>query len=181
MRIILRISFVVMVFLLSPLSSYATPQIPDTVNYNNEVFSWQGKGLAPVLQERNVTFAAPHTACWDGHIAEWEIRDKRLFLVDLLAWIKEEGTDECKNKKVGLEFLFDGTSAVFADWFTGDMILLEYESTMDDDWIVDCTYWIFVIDSGVVTRSERKTETFDMHDEKQLNRYVSLFQKFPKR
>jgi hypothetical protein len=180
MRIILRIFFVVIVFVLPPLSSYATPQIPDTVNYNNEVFDWYGKGLAPVLQACNIAFIAPHTACWDGHIAEWEIRDDKLFLVDLLAWIKEEGAGECR-KKVGLEFLFEGTSAVFADWFTGQMILLEHESKMDDDWIVDCTYWIIVIDSGIVTRSERKAERFDMHDDKQLNRYVSLFQKFPKR
>jgi hypothetical protein len=180
MRIILRITFVCIVFLLSPLSLSATPQIPDTVNYNNEVFAWYGEGLAPLLQARNITFAAPHTACWDGHIAEWEIRDGKLLLVDLLAWIKGEGTDECQ-KKVGLEFLFEGTNAVFADWFSGEMVLLEYESKMDDDWIVDCTYWVLDIDSGIVIRSERKKETFDMHDNKQLNRYVSLFKKFPKR
>ncbi len=177
----MRIFFLFVAFFLLPTSSYATPQIPDTVKYNDLVLSWIGEGLTPILQDRNIEFAIRHTASYDGHIAKWEIRNKKLFLVDLVAWIKEKEIGTSKIKEVGLEFLFPDSNAVFADWFTGEMILLEYERKMNEALIVECTYWVIAVESGRITRSVRKIEKFNFQYNEQLKRYVTLFRKFPRR
>ena len=44
------------------------------------------------------------TACWRGYIGSWSIRRGKLYLT------KIEG-----------RFCLDGTEAIFADWFTGDL------------------------------------------------------------
>ena len=161
--------------------SYATPQIPDTVKYNDLVLSWRGEGLTPILNDRNIRFTIRHTACYDGHIAKWEIKNKKLFLVDLVGWVKENGTGTSKIKEVGLEFLFPGSNSVFADWFTGEMILLEHESKVNQALLSECVYWLLAVESGIITRSVRKTEIFNFQDDEQLNRYYKLFRKSPRR
>ncbi len=47
------------------------------------------------------------TDAYDGHIASWEIRGDRLFLVGLLAWAKTEGLlGKRRIREVCLEFFF---------------------------------------------------------------------------
>jgi hypothetical protein len=181
MKNVCRIFFLSVLVLLIPVSLHATPQIPDTVIYNHTALSWHGEGLSPILQSQSITFIPPHTACWDGHIVKWEIRDKKLFLVNLAAWIRDDTDKACGRKKVGMGYLFPGKKEVFADWFSGDMVLMESETGIIKDLTVDCIYRYLVFKNGVMTRDERKTETFDMNDRQQMGRYYFLFKKSPTR
>ena len=172
----------VFVCLLLPIHSAATQQTPDTVRYNGSVLSWQGHALDPLLKARGIKLAIRRTDAYDGYIASWEIKGDKIFLRGLLAWIKTEGFDgESKIKEVGLEFLFPDSRAVFADWFSGKMILLESESKFNEDWLVEATYWYLSVESGVVTKSTRVKETFDFHYDEQASRYFKLFCKSPRR
>lgn len=182
MRTHLIILMLIFGCLLLPIPSAATQQTPDTVRYNDSALSWQGHGLDPVLEARGIKLAVRRTDSYDGHIASWEIKDNRLFLVGLLAWIKTEGLDgERKIEEVGLEFLFPDSKAVFADWFSGEMILVQSESKFNKAWLVEATYWHLTVESGVVRKSRRVKETFDFHDDEQARRYFKLFRKSPRR
>ncbi|GHU90915.1 hypothetical protein FACS1894155_09900 [Bacteroidia bacterium] len=67
------------------------------------------------LQNRNdIKFISPSTACWRGYYGQWEIKDNKLYLIVLKAYI--EG-----YRKVGLNYLFPGQKQVFANWFNGEI------------------------------------------------------------
>jgi len=57
-------------------------------------------------------FISPNTACWRGYYGSWEIRDNKLMLTSLRAYIKD-------YKMVGMDYLFPGQTEVFASWFSG--------------------------------------------------------------
>lgn len=182
MRTHLIILMLVFGCLLMPIWSDATPQTPDTVVYEDSALSWHGHGLAPVLKARGIELARVRTNAYDGHIARWEIRGNRLFLVGLHAWVKAEGLDgKRKIKEVGLEFFYPESKEVFAEWFSGEMVLLQSESKLNKDWVVETTYWHLIVGSGSVRKSNQVEETFDFHDEEQSRRYFTLFRKLPRR
>ncbi len=57
-------------------------------------------------------FISPNTGCWRGYYGSWEIRDNKLILTSLRAYIKD-------YKMVGMDYLFPGQTEVFASWFSG--------------------------------------------------------------
>ncbi len=79
------------------------------------------------------------TACWRGYQGTWEVRDKMLFLVKLVAFV---GDDE----EMGLDYIFPGQKEVFAGWFTGQVripqgellkyVHMEYESIYERDLVL---------------------------------------------
>jgi hypothetical protein len=66
------------------------------------------------LSNKNIELVPCNTACGRGYYGTWEIRNSKLFLVGLIAYVK--GYEE-----VGIDFPFPGQKEVFASWFSGEI------------------------------------------------------------
>ena len=66
------------------------------------------------LTKNNIELKFPGTACWRGYYGTWEIRDRKLFLTNIKAYLNY-------NNIVGVEYFFSWKKCVLADWFTGTL------------------------------------------------------------
>jgi hypothetical protein len=73
---------------------------------------------------------APHTALWRGYHGVWEIKDEKLFLTELVGFVKD-------NAEVDINYIFPGKKEVFAEWYTGEIRIPQgtilKRMTMDHD------------------------------------------------
>ena len=63
-------------------------------------------------------FFAVSSGCWRGYVGTWEIKDEKLYLIEI------DGYAEVSSKtygKVDINYLFPNQSRVFAEWFTGEI------------------------------------------------------------
>jgi len=66
-----------------------------------------------VMADMKAPFVAPHSALWRGYVGTWEIKDERLYLIDLRGQLKN-------GQSGSLDEIFPGFAGrVFAHWFTG--------------------------------------------------------------
>lgn len=92
-----------------------TAQVGERLFYKGEETWMAAEPLNQWLQNRkDIKFISPSTACWRGYFGQWEIKDSKLHLIGLKAYI--EG-----YKEVGLNYLFPGQKEVFANWFRGEI------------------------------------------------------------
>jgi len=131
--------------------------------------------LNQYLQNRNdIKFISPSTACWRGYYGQWEIKDNKLFLIGLKAYI--EG-----YREVGLNYLFPGQNIVFANWFSGkiripqgemlDYVHMGYASLYEKDLILVFENGLlineYVVDNGaeyedrLEKKGKQKIEQFE--------------------
>ena len=104
-----------------------TAQIPEKLRLNGEILALCTEPLADYFAalEPPPEFAVNCTALWRGYVGTWEIRDARLFLID----IEAEYPD---GRAVSLAGLFPAyPQRVFARWYSGTLRcprsgLLEY-------------------------------------------------------
>jgi len=81
------------------------------------IFKWEEcwmatEPLRQYLHNKNyISFVPTSTACWRGYYGKWEIKNKKLYLIDLEA--------NLGYGKVDLSYLFPGKNEVFANWFSG--------------------------------------------------------------
>ena len=66
------------------------------------------------LTKNNIELKFPSTACWRGYYGTWEIRDRKLFLTNIEAYLDY-------NNIVGVEYFFSLKKFVLANWFTGTL------------------------------------------------------------
>ena len=96
-----------------------TKQAGDILSYNGKKTTIATEPLKPYLVTRNdVSFIFKSTALIRGYIGSWKIKNKKLYLVSLVGFIKN-------NKKVDLNYLFPNTTEVIAVWFSGDIRIPE--------------------------------------------------------
>ena len=91
-----------------------TAQARESLIYKGEEILMAAEPLSQYLKNRNIKFIFTSTACWRGYYGQWEIRDSKLYLIGLEAYI--EG-----NTEVGLDYLFPNQNIVFANWFSGEI------------------------------------------------------------
>ena len=92
-----------------------TAQAHERLIFNGNETSMAAEPLNQYLQNRNdIKFISPSTACWRGYHGQWEIKDSKLYLIGLKAYI--EG-----YREVGLNYLFPEQKQVFANWFNGEI------------------------------------------------------------
>ena len=96
-----------------------TIQAGDILSYNGKKTTIATEPLKTYLETRSdVSFIFKSTALVRGYIGNWKIKNKKLFLVSLVGFIKS-------NEKVDLEYLFPNKTEVFADWFSGKIRIPE--------------------------------------------------------
>jgi len=125
-----------------------TAQTGERLFYKGEDTRIATEPLDQYLQNRNdIEFVSFSTACWRGYYGQWEIKDRKLYLIEFKAYL--EG-----YREVGLDYLFPGQNTVFANWFSGkiripqgkilDYIHMGYASLYERDLIL-------VFENGILT------------------------------
>ena len=158
MRFIGFIIFLGCIFcmLLTPTAALATAQVAEALNYEGEkgvMFSLPAiptgnpriravskEELDKKIADKEISSVVRSTACWRQYIGSWEIKDGRLYLIDV----------------IGL-FALTGEEPLFADWFSGSMrvprgkqlryVHMGFESVYEEDFIVHVV-------NGIVTGTE---------------------------
>jgi tetratricopeptide (TPR) repeat protein len=139
--------------------------IKDSVYYENVEYEIDESPLMQYLELNEILFV--------GYFASYEIKENKLFLVNLQAGINpDDGTlfttvphisnkfsSKLKEKypTVGIEYLFPNEKEVFAEWFTGEIILphgkllnstASYNNTLFQEEMH------FTFEKGIVTNSK---------------------------
>ena len=137
-----------------------TIQAGDILSYNGKKTTIATEPLKTYLETRSdVSFIFKSTALVRGYIGNWKIKNKKLFLVSLVGFIKS-------NEKVDLEYLFPNKIEVFADWFSGkiripegdmlEKINLGYSSVYERDRILNFKKGI-LINETFIDNTKSKT------------------------
>jgi len=137
-----------------------TAQAPERLLYKGENTSMSTEPLNQYLRNRDdIEFVSKTTGCWRGYYGKWEIKDSKLYLVDLIAYI--EG-----YKQVDLDYLFPKKKEVFANWFTGEVriptgeileyVHMGYESTFEKDIILQFQDGVMSSEKEIDNREEFK-------------------------
>lgn len=85
--------------------------------YNGKKYHMTSLPFSDYLDTRkDIILFQYHTANYRGYFGKWEVRDNKLYLIDLDANVA--GT-----KGVELDYFFPGQSEVFAEWFSGEVEL----------------------------------------------------------
>lgn len=103
---------------------FATGQVPDYMVYKGDTVAIFSNPLEQYFEQTGkrelIDFVGCwSTACWRGYKAIWELKNDSLFLRQITSCHKD-CAPEINN--ASLEKIF-GTDNVFADWFTGSIII----------------------------------------------------------
>ncbi len=105
-------------------SVFATGQVPDYMIYKGDtvvIFSNPLEQYFQQIGKRELIgfVGCGSTACWRGYKAIWELKNDSLFLRKITSCHKDCGLE---IKDADLKKMF-GTENVFANWFTGEIII----------------------------------------------------------
>ncbi len=98
-----------------------TAQRKEHIIYKGELMAMATEPLRPYLAERkDIDFVFKTSSCWRGYIGKWEIKNNKLYLIDLFAHIKD-------YEEVRMDYVFPDKREVFADWFSGELRITQGE------------------------------------------------------
>jgi hypothetical protein len=105
-------------------SVFATGQVPDYMIYKDDtvaIFSNPLEQYFQQIEKRELKdfVGCGSTACWRGYKAIWELKNDSLFLRKITSCHKDCGLE---IKDADLKKMF-GTENVFANWFTGKIVI----------------------------------------------------------
>ena len=120
-----------------------TNQAPETIIYEGVKYDLRGYALEQ--HKPKIEFHPVGSFCWRGYRGTWEIRDEKLYLVNLIAWRHDPNSrrmvpqirvdenadfymgerEEFDFLELALQDIFPESPAegVFADWFTGELAI----------------------------------------------------------
>lgn len=101
-----------------------TAQVPEVLRIDGEEYGMCDEPLGVYfgLGGKNPGFVMGDTALWRGYVGEWEVVDKRLYLVKLEGYL--EGSAEASLATVFPAF----PDRVFAHWFSGTVRIPQGET-----------------------------------------------------
>ena len=101
-----------------------TAQIRDKILYKGRQYYLATEPLRPYLQAMDINYPGTSTGNYRGYIATWEVRDEKLYFIEMMipGFTKEMDREGD---------LFPGEEKTFAEWYTGKLRiphgeLLEY-------------------------------------------------------
>lgn len=100
-----------------------TPQAIERIYYDGDAYSMKNEPLRDYLYDNNIKLIAPSTACWRGYYGTWLVKNNKLYLIDLKAYLPPDYT------QVGLDYFFPNSEIVFAEWYSGELCLPSGEHT----------------------------------------------------
>lgn len=147
-----------------------TAQVPERLLYEGEELSLCSEPLQSYFRKSEIKspFFGECTSNWRGYVGTWEIRDGRLYLVDLDGHLYLEGLDGAVKDggAANLETIFPGyPDRVFAHWYSGELrvprgrmlkyVHMAYDSRYEEDFFIR-------VENGVITGT--RTVRNDVHD-----------------
>jgi hypothetical protein len=108
-----------------------TAQDPDRIRYQRRVYDLSSEPLEDYFNEHRPkpeSFAGICSACWRGYMARWSIRKGKLYLDRIQPYLdgdarEDESQDDTYHRHMA-EIFPNTPSPIFADWFTGELILV---------------------------------------------------------
>lgn len=104
-----------------------TPQIPDRVIYEGETYFTYSDAFSQYLHsikpKTRPQFTESSSANHSGYIVHYEVKDDKLYMVELEGNLLITEGKKTYDQEVGLDYIFPGQKEVFAEWFTGDLNL----------------------------------------------------------
>jgi len=103
-----------------------TAQIGDKIHYKGMRYSLSSEPLSAFLLKNKINkFNELNTACWRGYVAEWEVVDNKLYLVDIRFSYspRKKITVKTKDSLTEIEKLFPGQTKVHANWVSSTLII----------------------------------------------------------
>lgn len=126
-----RILMVCLALAIAP-GARATAQASDLLIVEGKEFALNTNPLESQLEKRKwkrPEEAVISSANWRGYIATWEIKDEKLFLKNATILVSDpKDEDEYVSKSITQD-LYPGASEVFADWYTGALIVPDGKMT----------------------------------------------------
>ena len=133
-----------------------TAQLRERLLYKGKLYGMTTEPLKSYLaSKQEICFVSRSSACWRGYFSTWELRSSSLFIIKLNAFLKD-------SKEVDLNYLFPGKNEVFADWFTGDIIVphgkllqyvhMGYQSIYEKEFILSFNNGILISEKKIVNQ-----------------------------
>lgn len=125
MESLLRILILCAALLLSP-AVKATAQASDVLIVDGQEFALNTNPLEAQLEQkkwRPPDDAAIWSSNWRGYIATWEVKGDKFFLRNVSIAIADPKDANKEIRKNIIGDLYPGASEVFADWYTGALIV----------------------------------------------------------
>lgn len=110
----------------------ATAQSPDLLIVEGKEYALNTNPLESQLEKKKwkpTEDALISSANWRGYIATWEIKDDKLFLKEATILVSDPQDEDEYLRKPITEELYPGVSEVFADWYTGALIVPDGKMT----------------------------------------------------
>ena len=108
-----------------------TAQDPDRIRYQRRVYDLFSEPLEDYFNEHRPkpeSLAGICSACWRGYLARWSIRKGKLYLDRIQPYLddydREEETRDDAYRRYMAKIFPISPSPIFADWFSGDLILV---------------------------------------------------------
>lgn len=150
-----------------------TAQSPEVFVYKGK--RYQGLYAEPLdqyLQTQNIEFSPIASSCWRGYTCLWIISDNRLYLTGFSGTIRiyqieknEFSPELCyETKSISLNHLFPNQQNVFAEWFSGEIRLVQRVKLTGEDYC-DTVYKKVIhltFEKGIVINEEiiKNTKSF---------------------
>ena len=103
-----------------------TAQIGDKIHYKGMRYSLSSEPLSAFLLKNKIDkFNELNTACWRGYVAEWEVVDNKLYLVDIKFsyFPRKKITIKTGDSITEMGKLFPGQTKVHANWVSSTLII----------------------------------------------------------
>ncbi len=139
-----------------------TAQVPETLIHNGTEYALCVEPLNKYIKQQrpDIRFAWNDTSCWRGYEGTWEIKDGKLYLVDLVGCLRGDKQYPPNDPDLFAKLFPDSVgTGLFADWFTGQLrcpfgemleyVHAAYASTFEHELLID-------ISNGVVVGEEVK-------------------------
>lgn len=108
-----------------------TAQDPDRIRYQRRVYDLFPEPLEDYFNEHRPkpeSFVGICSACWRGYMTRWSIRKGKLYLDRIRPYLdgnaREDKSHDVAYHRHMAEIFPNSPSPIFADWFSGELILV---------------------------------------------------------
>lgn len=124
----MKFLFTTVLSLLFCLTTYATAQYPDKINFNGKEYSLHSNPLEPYFEKnpsKRPKGGVMSKALWRGYVATFEVRDSQLFVKDIQIeyWDTTNKKSHDTKWKSVLTEVFGEQKNIKVDWLTGLLVL----------------------------------------------------------
>jgi len=104
-----------------------TAQADEKLIYKENEYPLVSKPFDPYIKLKEIKFTWTHTGNYAGYLARWEIVEDKLWLIGLEGNLVLSDVPPRRAKRIDMQYLFPDQERVFAEWFSGEIVLRDGE------------------------------------------------------